>query len=103
MALNAKQKLFIQAYLACKNATEAAKAAGYSAGSARQEGSRLMTNADIKARITMGLAKQEADLQRKAAILGVTKERMIQELARTAFANMDDFAKITDRGSVKFT
>jgi hypothetical protein len=102
MALNAKQKMFVQAYLLCKNATKAAIEAGYAKSGAGTEGHRLLKNAEIKARIRMGLAAQEADMERKARVLGVTRERMIQELARTAFANMNDFANITDRGAVKF-
>lgn len=45
MALNHKQKLFVEAYAG--NATEAALAAGYKKKSARAQGQRLLTNADI--------------------------------------------------------
>ena len=42
MALNEKQEKFAQAYVLHHNATEAAKAAGYSATSANNQGYRLM-------------------------------------------------------------
>ena len=100
--LNARQKLFIKNYLVSKNATKAAIAAGYSADSARTEGPRLLHNPAIKARINRGLAEQEEDLQRKARVLGVTKERMIAELARVAFSNMNDFAIVTENDHVRF-
>lgn len=103
MALNAKQKLFIQAYLVCKNGAQAAREAGYAESGAKVEASRLLTNPNVAAAIRMGLAKQEQDLQKKAEILGVTKERMIQELSHTAFSNMGQFAQINESGSVVFT
>ena len=40
--LNEKQEKFAQAYVLHRNATEAAKAAGYAAGSANNQGYRLM-------------------------------------------------------------
>lgn len=102
MALNARQRQFVAAYISCKNATRSAIAAGYSRDTAGSQGHDLLKHPEIAQRIRLGLAAQEQDLERKARCLGVTKERMIQELARTAFSNMDDFATITDKGSVKF-
>lgn len=48
MKLNARQKAFCEFYVACGNATEAAKKAGYSERTARSIGQRLLTNVDIK-------------------------------------------------------
>ncbi len=47
MALTARQRKFIDAYLLSGNATRAAVAAGYSEATAKQQGSRLLTNADV--------------------------------------------------------
>jgi phage terminase small subunit len=101
--LNAKQKLFIKAYLVCKNATKAAIAAGYSEKTAGQCGHEYLRKPEIARHIRMGLAEQEQDLEKKAAILGVTKAKLIEELKITAFADMNDYAKVTDQGSVVFT
>jgi len=49
--LNEKQEKFAQAYVMYRNATEAAKAAGYSGRSAHNQGSRLLKTAAIKERI----------------------------------------------------
>jgi len=50
--LTDKQKLFCEAYITNGfNATEAAKEVGYSEDTARQQGSRLFTNVDIKSNI----------------------------------------------------
>lgn len=51
MALNAKQQLFVAHYLIHKNATEAAKAAGYSEKTAHSAGPRLLENVAVKAAV----------------------------------------------------
>ena len=54
MAINEKQELFIQAYLLHRNATEAARAAGYSGSSTQafaNQGFRLLNTPEIKERI----------------------------------------------------
>lgn len=45
--MNDKQKRFAEFYAQTANATEAARAAGYSEKTARSQGQRLLTNADI--------------------------------------------------------
>ena len=49
--LNEKQEKFAQAYVLYRNATEAAKAAGYSDRSAYNQGSRLLKSVVVKERI----------------------------------------------------
>lgn len=49
--LTSKQKVFVEEYLKCWNTAEASRRAGYSERTARTNGSRLLTNADIKAYI----------------------------------------------------
>ena len=51
MALNDKQEKFAQAYILHRNATEAAKAAGYAESSAYNQGYRNLQNQEIKERI----------------------------------------------------
>jgi len=51
MALTDKNKLFADHYLVELNATKAAVLSGYSEKTARVQGSRLMTNVDIRAYI----------------------------------------------------
>ena len=51
MALNDKQEKFAQAYVLHRNATEAAKAAGYSATSANNQGYRLMHLQEVVDRV----------------------------------------------------
>ena len=57
MALTHKQQLFVDAYLRCWNATRAAIEAGYSEKTARQQGSRLLTNVDVQDAIQKKMAE----------------------------------------------
>ena len=49
--LNEKQEFFIQHYVLTRNATESAKAAGYSSKSAYNQGYRLLQDEEIQQRI----------------------------------------------------
>jgi len=51
MALNDKQEKFAQNYVLHRNATEAAKAAGYATDSAYNQGYRLSQNEEVQERI----------------------------------------------------
>lgn len=89
--LTAKQQRFIDEYLVDLNATQAAIRAGYSEKAARVTAAKMLTNANIQTAIQ----KRQNELQNK---LGVTQERVIQELAAIAFANGTDFAKVVGAG-----
>ena len=52
MSLNSQQERFAQSYVLHRNATDAAKAAGYSEGSAKNQGYRLLQNDKIVERIS---------------------------------------------------
>ena len=54
-------------YLIDLNATQAAIRAGYSEDTAKQQGARLLTNADVKAAIEAGKAGRAAELKVTAA------------------------------------
>lgn len=63
-ALTAKQQRFIDEYLVDLNATQAAIRAGYSAKTAKQIGSRLLTNVDIAS----GIARRQEARSEKAEL-----------------------------------
>lgn len=79
MALNDKQELFINEYLKCFNATRAAIAAGYKETSARDAGSRLLTNTDIHARV-----------QERLAEAAMTANEVLFHLTEIARGDMDN-------------
>ena len=78
--LTLTQKRFVEEYMLDKNAKNAAIRSGYSAKAATNSGPRLLKNALVSAQIE----EKTAQLSIRT---GVTKERVIQELARIAFVN----------------
>ncbi|MAS33560.1 MAG: terminase small subunit [Anaerolineaceae bacterium] len=85
MALTHKQQLFVDAYLRCWNATRAAIEAGYSEKTARQQGSRLLTNVDV----------QDA-IQKKMAESAMNTNEVLYHLAQIARGDVTDLTD--DRG-----
>ena len=81
MALNDRQRLFVDEYLIDLNATRAAIRAGYSPKSATTDGPRLLENAGIRACIDKKLAE-------RSRRTGVNADRVVLELARIAFADI---------------
>ena len=80
----AKHVRFVDEYLIDCNATQAAKRAGYSEKTAAAIGHKLLRKAEIQAAI-----RSEQDrLSRKTEI---TKERVLAEYAKIAFAEMGEF------------
>jgi len=93
--LNPKQERFIEEYLGNTkgNATQAAINAGYSAKTAQEQSSRLLTNEAVQFKIN----ERQKALREKA---GITQERIVEEYARTAFLDprefFDDDGKLID-------
>jgi phage terminase small subunit len=81
--LTEKQQRFVSEYLIDLNATQAAIRAGYSARTAQEQSSRLLSNVMVKAAIGKALAQRAEHTERKA--LDVLHD--IQELAQTAKSN----------------
>jgi len=81
VSLTPKQERFVAEYLIDLNATQAAIRAGYSEKTAQQQGSRLLLNVKVQEAITKGREKTAAKLE-------ITKERIVDELAKIAFADI---------------
>lgn len=81
MSLTPKQERFVAEYLIDLNATQAAIRAGYSQKTAQQQGSRLLLNVLVQEAIAKGREKTAAKLE-------ITKERIVDELAKIAFADI---------------
>lgn len=88
MALTEKQRRFVAEYLVDLNATQAAIRAGYSAKSAEVNGPRLLGNAGVAAAVAAGQAKALDKLE-------VTRERVLNELARVAFSDVGGVLDLT--------
>jgi phage terminase small subunit len=94
--LNPRQRAFVVEYLADKNATQAAIRAGYSAATARQIGSRLLTDVVIRAEVESQEAEALAKVQ---AETGITLERTLRSIAAVAFHDPRKF--FDDAGNLK--
>jgi hypothetical protein len=77
MALTARQQAFVREYLVGRNAAAAARRAGYSPRTARQQGQRLLTNVDIRGAI-------DAATEQQAKRNGITADLILQGLLREA-------------------
>ena len=92
MKLTSKQSRFVQEYLIDSNATQAAIRAGYSKKTAGQIGAEYLKKPNIAASI----AEAQKGLEKRTE---VTQERVIQELACSAFLDIKDLFE--DDGSLK--
>ena len=77
--LTLKQSRFVREFLVDLNATQAAIRAGYSEKTARQAGSRLLTNADIQAEVQRLARERQQNVE-------LTAEKVLEVLMRIAFA-----------------
>jgi phage terminase small subunit len=82
--LNEKQQIFVREYLADRNATRAAVAAGYAAKTAPQAASRLLRNVKVQLQISQRTEKLLAQLD-------VTAAKVLRGLADLAFFDTRDF------------
>jgi phage terminase small subunit len=79
-----RNEAFITEYLIDMNGTQAAIRAGYSEKSAETQASRLLRNDKVKRKI-----KELQD--KRAEKVGITAERVLQELALIGFSNIQDY------------
>lgn len=75
-----RQARFVEEYLVDLNGTQAAIRAGYSEKTANEQATRLLAKAHIQEAV-------QAGQRERSARTGVTADRVIQELARIAFAD----------------
>lgn len=81
MALNDKQRRFVDEYLIDLNATQAAIRAGYSEKTAYSIGQRLLKNVEIQNSI-------QESMKSRSNKTGITADRVLSEIARLAFADL---------------
>ena len=75
--LTPRQARFVAEYLKDQNATQAAIRAGYSKGTAKQQGSRLLTNADVAAAVAKGQKRvaEKAEVTLEGHLLALRRLR----------------------------
>ena len=84
MTLTTKQQAFVEHYLACWNGAEAARLAGYSENTAREQASRLLTNVNV-----------QAEIQARLAELKMSADEVLVRLTDQARATLADFIDIS--------
>lgn len=87
--LTAKQSIFVDEYLVDGNATRAAREAGYAEKSCEFIGWENQQKPKVAAAIAKA---QEARAQRTE----ITADKVLRELAKLGFSNMEDFAKVNE-------
>lgn len=88
--LTDKHKRFADEYLIDLNGAQAAIRSGYSQKTARSIAAELLTKPDVQ----RYLAEKQEKLQRKT---DVTQERVVNELAKIAFADITDYLEYHGR------
>lgn len=91
MALNAKQRRFVDEYLIDLNATQAAIRAGYSAKTANEQGARLLANVNVQTLLTERMKDREKRTE-------ITQDKVLAELAKIGFA---DIRKVVQWGNTE--
>lgn len=86
--LTNRQRLFVEHYLTCWNATKAAELAGYK--HPRQAGSRLLSNVVIQAAIKARLAEK-----------AMAADEVLARLADVARGSLAEFVHVDEEGKVK--
>ena len=94
MKLTPKQMRFVDEWLIDFNGKQAAIRAGYSAKTAEVTAAKLLRNVKVQAEI----ARRQKDLQRRTE---VTQDRVVKELARSAFANIADYVRVETQTCTK--
>jgi phage terminase small subunit len=85
-----KQRVFIEQYLQCWNATEAARRAGYAEKYLHTNASKLLQNTTIK-----------AEIERRIAEMTMSADEVLVRLAQQAKGDLADFAGVGNLDDLK--
>lgn len=89
--LTPRQAMFVREYLVDLNSTQAAIRAGYSERTAKQQGSRLLTNDDVQAAIAEAM-------KARATAVDISAEEVLRMLADEVRADLADL--YDDKGNL---
>lgn len=88
----AKQAAFMDHWMVTRNATEAAKLAGFAKKSAHVEGHRVLNDPKVRAELDRRIEAQREKLE-------LSSDWVVQRLMRLAMANMADYMDVNADGS----
>lgn len=92
--LSEQRQRFVDEYLIDLNGTQAAIRAGYSAKTAQEQSSRLLSNVMVQ----QAIAERMAERSKRT---GINQDRVVLELAKMAFVKMTDI--VDSKGKIKDT
>lgn len=90
--LSEQRQRFVDEYLIDLNGTQAAIRAGYSAKTAQEQSSRLLSNVMVQEAISKAMAE-------RSKRTGINQDRVVLELAKMALVKMTDI--VNSRGEIK--
>lgn len=91
MALSDQQKMFVEHYADCLNASEAARRAGYSHDTAGQQGYRLLRNKSV-----------QTEIKKKLDAIAMSGNEVLHRLAAIARGDVTDFWRVNEMGHPYF-
>ena len=86
-----RRQRFAREYVIDLNGTRAAIAAGYSERTAAAQASQLLTNRNVRALVDRFTSERASKLEVRA-------EKVLEEIARLAFSNMQDYTRVDSDG-----
>lgn len=89
-----RQALFVREYLVDLNGKQAAIRAGYSAKTAEFTASRMLSSGKVQEAVQKAMNK-------RAEKIDITAERVLAEIAKLGFANMEDYVDPEENGAAK--
>lgn len=92
--LTAQQKRFAHEYIIDLNTTQAAIRAGYSEKTANEQGARLLANVSVRELVEQ--LKKNREIR-----TNVTADRVLAELAKIAFSDLNEFVEVDESGKIK--
>ena len=92
LKLTKKQEMFCKEYLIDLNATQAAIRAGYSEKTAREIGCENLTKPNVQEYLSKEIEKRSNRLE-------ITADKVLQEIAKLAFSNMEDYMTVASDGT----
>lgn len=93
------QEMFVENLLRGMSQAEAYRQAGYTKKAAKQGASTALTLPNVAARLAYRRAELQAQMQEET---GITERRVLDEISRLAFSNMQDFLTTDADGNIMF-
>ena len=96
MGFKLNENIFVREYCSTRNAVQSAMKAGWSENTANSRAHKLLENDGIQKKIREMEQKTKENFD-------ISEERIINELIKVGFANVDDYMNFDETGEIQFT